>query len=344
MGKPTADRLLLRPFSLCSACRRPAFGFTIHLRLYPLAAPTAYPTWLRRLLLSLPLLLLFSACVPSRYYNQRTLFRLTDEKGHRIDTAKLRVAVNRTDRNYRIQPNDFLDVRVYTNKGERIIDPNGELGFGSPAGQTSSLGARGRSATVSRTGGGGSGNALELLVQANGLVALPIIGQARLSGLSLRQADSTLQKLYSAYYVEPYVQTRVTNNRVIVFSSPGGVVVPLANDNMNLLEVLALAGGVDAAGSNGGGGLYRYGGNMSNIRIIRGDLKNPQVEQIDLSTIAGMRRANLQMEPNDIVYVEPVRRRFLEGLSDVSPVLAAFGTILGTVSVAISVIILSRSN
>ena len=309
-----------------------------------MAAPTAYPTWLRRLLLSLPLLLLFASCVPARYYNQRTLFRLTDAKGNRIDTAKLRVAVNRTDRNYRIQPNDFLDVRVYTNKGERIIDPNGELGFGAPAGQTPSLGARTtRSATVSRTGGGASGNALELLVQANGMVSLPIIGQTRLSGLSLHQADSTLQILYSAYYVEPYVQTRVTNNRVIVFSSPGGVVVPLANDNMNLLEVLALAGGVDAGGASGGGGLYRYGGNMSNIRIIRGDLKNPQVEQIDLSTIAGMRRANLQMEPNDIVYVEPVRRRFLEGLSDATPVLAALGTILGTVSVAISVIILARA-
>ena len=332
----------MRPFSLRSACYRITFGLTFYTWLYPLAAPIAHSAWLRRLLLSLPFLLLFASCVPTRYYNQRTLFRLTDEKGNRIDTAKLRVAVNRTDRNYRIQANDFLDVRVYTNKGERIIDPNGELGAGSPAGQTPSLGARATRGAI-RTGGGGGGAGLELLVQANGMVALPVIGQTHLSGLSLRQADSTLQVLYRAYYVDPYVQTRVTNNRVIVFSSPGGVVVPLANDNMNLLEVLALAGGVDAAGSNGGGGLYRFGGNMSNIRIIRGDLKNPQVEQIDLSTIAGMRRANLQMEPNDIVYVEPVRRRFLEGLSDISPVLSAFGTILGTVSVVISLVILTRT-
>lgn len=337
------DRLLLRPFSLRLACCRLAFGSTFYTRLYPLAAPTAHTAWLRRLLLSLPLLVLFSSCVPARYYNQRTLFRLTDEKGNRIDTAKLRVAVNRTDRNYRIQANDFLDVRVYTNKGERIIDPNGELGAGSPAGQTPSLSARATRGATRTGGSGGNGSGLELLVQANGMVALPVIGQARLSGLSLHQADSTLQVLYSTYYVDPYVQTRVTNNRVIVFSSPGGVVVPLANDNMNLLEVLALAGGVDAAGSNGSGGLYRYGGNMSNIRIIRGDLKNPQVEQIDLSTIAGMRRANLQMEPNDIVYVEPVRRRFLEGLSDANPVITAFGTILGTFSIIISLVVLSRT-
>jgi protein involved in polysaccharide export with SLBB domain len=299
---------------------------------------------LRRWLLALPFLLLLSSCATSRYYNQRLLFRLTDEKGNRLDTAKLRVAINRTDRNYRIQPNDFLDVRVYTNKGERIIDPNGELQFGSPAGPTPSLtprgsGSSGGRATVSRTGGTSSG--LELLVQADGTVDMPIVGRVQLSKLSLRQADSTLQVLYSTYYRDPFVQTRVTNNRVIILGASGGLVLPLANDNMNLIEVLALAGGVDGGG--GGASVYRYGGKTSNIRIIRGDLKNPQIEQIDLSTISGMRRANLQMEPNDIVYIEPVRRRFLEGLTDAGPVLSATSVLLGTLTTIFSLILISRN-
>jgi polysaccharide export outer membrane protein len=279
------------------------------------------------------------------------LFRLTDEKGNRIDTAKLRVAVNRTDRNYRIQPNDFLDIRVYTNKGERIIDPNGELQLGSSAGQVSGLAPRtttsplGRAgAQVSRTGSNGSGSGLELLVQANGVVSVPIIGETRLSGLTLHQADSTLQVLFTPYYRDTFIQTRVTNNRVIVLGSPGGIVIPLANDNMNLLEVLALAGGVDGNGGGGGGGVYRYGGKTSNIRIIRGDLKNPQIEQIDLSTIAGMRRANLQMEPNDIIYIEPVRRRLLDGLADAGPVFSAAATLLSTVSIIFTIITISRQN
>jgi protein involved in polysaccharide export with SLBB domain len=318
--------------------------------LYPLNSPSAYAVILRRLLLSLPVLFLFASCASTRYYNQRVLFRLTDDNGNRIDTAKLRVAVNRTDRNYRIQPNDFLDIRVYTNKGERIIDPNGELQLGSSAGQISSLTPRttaspqGRSGSqVSRTGTNGSGSGLELLVQANGMVAVPIIGQTRLSGFTLHQADSTLQVLFTPYYRDTFIQTRVTNNRVIILGSPGGVVIPLANDNMNLLEVLALAGGVDGSGGGGGGGgVYRYGGKTSNIRIIRGDLKNPQIEQIDLSTIAGMRRANLQMEPNDIIYIEPVRRRFLEGLADAGPALSATATLLSTINIIVYIITLSR--
>jgi len=285
---------------------------------------------------------LFSSCASNRYYNQRVLFRLTDEKGNRIDTAKLRVAVNRTDRNYRIQPNDFLDMRIYTNKGERIIDPNGQLQMGSPAGQSPSLSPR-TGGSVSRAGANASASGLEILVQADGTAALPVVGQVRVGGLTLHQADSTLQILYSPFYRDPFIQTRVTNNRVIVLGSTGQV-VPLANDNMNLLEVLALAGGVDGGGSSGGGGVYRYGGKTSNIRIIRGDLKNPQVEQINLSTIAGMRRANLQMEPNDIVYIEPVRRRFLEGLTDAGPVFSAAATLLGAVSVVFSLITIARQN
>jgi protein involved in polysaccharide export with SLBB domain len=317
-----------------------------------LDSPFAYATLLRRLLLSVPILLLFASCASNRYYNQRVLFRLTDEKGNLIDTAKLRVAVNRTDQNYRIQPNDFLDIRVYTNKGERIIDPNGELQLGSSPGQVPSLTPRtsassqGRtSPQSSRTGTGGSSSGLELLVQANGMVAVPIIGQTHLSGLTLHQADSTLQILFTPYYRDTFIQTRVTNNRVIILGSPGGIVVPLANDNMNLLEVLALAGGVDGnSGGGGASGVYRYGGKTSNIRIIRGDLKNPRIEQIDLSTIAGMRRANLQMEPNDIVYIEPVRRRLLDGLADAGPVFTASATLLSAISIVFTIITISRQN
>ena len=46
--------------------------------------PSRYlkPLWL----LALPALLLFSSCVSTRYYNQRTMFRLTDsQQSSRVD-------------------------------------------------------------------------------------------------------------------------------------------------------------------------------------------------------------------------------------------------------------------
>ncbi|UOQ65766.1 polysaccharide biosynthesis/export family protein [Hymenobacter volaticus] len=285
-------------------------------------------------LLCVPLLLLLSACGTTRVYNQRTMFRLSDGKG--LDTTRLRGVVNRVNRNYIIQPNDLLAVRVYTNNGERIIDPNGELQFGAPAGMlpTGTNGSRtlaSGSGQPTPTQGGDS----EFTVQTDGTVRLPLINRVRITGYTLLQADSVLKVRYEEFYKGVFVVTRVTNSRVVVLGSVGGRIVPLVNDNMNLIEVLAAAGGVDGGGA--GSSLYRSGGKASNIRIIRGDLKNPQVEQIDLTTINGMRRANLQVEPNDIIYIEPVRRPFSDALADASPVLGLSSVVLSTLYLLISV-------
>ncbi len=266
------------------------------------------------------------------------MFQLTKGADGVVDTAKLRRVVNRTARNYTIHPNDLLNVQVFTNKGEKLIDPNGELRFGSPgagavsqAPAASSSGQRG-----SGQGGSASPGATQFVVQADGTVRLPLVDRVAVQGLSLIQADSVLKLRYSEYYKEPFIKTAVTNNRVILLGASGGQVIALANDNMNLLEVLALSGGPD--GVAGGGGIARNGGRIDNIRIIRGDLKNPQVQFINLNTLEGMRRGNLQVEPNDIIYIQPVRRPLLDALVDAGPVLALSSTILGTISILYTLI------
>ena len=61
-----------------------------------------------------------------------------------------------------------------------------------------------------------------------------------------------------------------------------------------------------------------------NIKLIRGDL----VYEVDLSTISGMQATNLNVEPGDIIYIEPWRRPWLETLRDVSPALSLAASIL----------------
>jgi len=73
-----------------------------------------------------------------------------------------------------------------------------------------------------------------------------------------------------------------------------------------LLEVLALAKGLPNDSKAG------------NIKLIRGE----QVYEVDLSTIQGFKDGNMIIEPGDVVYVEPVRRPFSEGLRDNSGVLS----------------------
>jgi len=301
------------------------------------------------LLLALPVLGLLSSCATSRYYNQRTMFQLTKGTDGVVDTARLRRAVNRTTRNYTIHPNDLLNVQVFTNKGEKLIDPNGYLQFGLTGGSSGGNGSSTIATPAGSSGRGGVGSTAgtvpggtQFLVQADGTVRLPLVDRVSVQGLSLIQADSVLRVRYSEYYKEPFIKTAVSNNRVVILGAPGGLVVNLAHDNMNLLEVLALAGGPDGGAAGGSTGIARNGGRIDNIRIIRGDLKNPQVQFINLSTLEGMRRGNLQVEPNDIIYVQPVRRPLLDNLVDAAPVLGVASTVLSAISVIFTVITLSK--
>ena len=259
-------------------------------------------------------------------YNQNIMFKTTGS----VNLQKLKVSLANAESNYIIQPNDYLNVRVYTNKGERIFDPNGELPFGTPGSNTN--GAARTSTRVSNNtqnnNAGNLGSNTEFLVQYDGTIKLPMVDYVKISGLTLLQADSLLQTLYAKYYVQPFVTTRVTNNRVFVLGAVGGqgggnqgagTVIQMANDNMNLLEVVALAGGIP------------QGGKAQNVRIIRNYMSaEPMVQIINLSTIEGMRQASLHIEPNDVVYIEPNQRIFFEVLRDVTPVLNTFVALVST--------------
>lgn len=297
--------------------------------------------WLSHLWLLAPLILCLSSCAT---YRQNIMFRMPQG----ADTVKIRKAVNRAEQQYRIRPDDYVEVRVYTNKGERILDPNGELMFGSPGSMTTGGAASGISRATGgmQNPGGGTAQAApganEFLVQRDGRVKLPMVDMVLLGGMTLFQADSALQIRYSKFYKDVFVTTRVTNNRVIVLGSVGGRIVPIYNENMNLLEVLGAVGGLSGNIAGGGGSSNSNTGRASNIRLIRGDLKNPQVEVIDLRTIEGMKRANLQVEPNDIIYIEPFRQPFLEAYRDYSPLVLSGLSLVTTTILIISTVNANR--
>ncbi len=196
--------------------------------------------------------------------------------------------VEAAEKNYVIQKNDYLQVDVYTSKGERLIDPDLEL-LKETTGQNLAMRP-----------------VPNYLVDTHGTTKLPMIGDIKLEGLSIREAEEMLQKAYSIYYKDAFVLLKYTNKRVVVLGATGGQVIPLMNENTRLVEILALAKGLTNDSK------------AQNIRVLRGE----QVFVVDFSTIDGYRKNNLVVEPGDIVYVEPVRRPVIEGLRDYGPVLS----------------------
>ncbi len=195
---------------------------------------------------------------------------------------------------YRIAPNDELFFQLFTNEGEKLIDPL----------DPSRIRQERREITY--------------LVEHDGKVKLPVLGRVNISGYTLREAEKMLEKEYSAYYNRPFAQLRVTNNRVIIF--PGGrggssQVIYLENTNTTLFEALAMAGGITD-------------GKAHRVKLIRGEPENPNVYEIDLSKIDGIASANLILQANDIIYIDPRERVPARIMEHITPYLTLTTTLL----------------
>jgi polysaccharide biosynthesis/export protein len=241
----------------------------------------------------LTIFFLFVISVLSSCRNHSRMF--STEQNILVDSIQKQVI--HAEDNYVIKKNDYLSILVYTNGGERIIDPNSELNRNQPITQKSS-----------------KEDIEKYLVRSNGKVLLPMIGDVYLEGLTLYQADSILRIKFSKFYEGVFISSKLINKRVVVLGPfpPGGKVIPLENENMNVIEIIALYGGLPDNSKS------------YNIRLIRGDLKNPNVSIIDLSTIEGMKQASLDVQPNDIIYIEPVRKLVVESFKDIAPFISLF--------------------
>lgn len=247
-------------------------------------------------------IVLLSALSSCSIYKQDVMFRT----GKDFEPAHLSGQVALAEANYQIKPNDHLQLQVYTNRGERIIDPNFELQLSTGNGNMQRMNNQ---------------NRVTYIVNSEGKVNLPVVGEVDLMGKTIFEAQTILEELYSVAYVDPYVVLRYDNKRIVVLGAAGGKIIPLENESMGLPEVLALAGGLTPESK------------AQNIRVIRGNLATPEVYLVDLSTIQGMQETVIRIRPGDIVYIEPRRRVVNEAIRDVSPILSLITSTIALIAV-----------
>ncbi len=198
---------------------------------------------------------------------------------------------------YVIQPGDQLTIRLYARDGFQLIDIVEENPQNTNNPST-------------------NGVALQTyLVDNEGFLKLPIIGEYFVKGFTETQLENILADKYASLYVDPYVVVKVVNRRVFVFKGSQSAVIPLNEAPTTLLEIIAKAGGIPED-------FKAY-----NIKIIRGDMKNPEVLLVDLSTLDGLRKSNLVVQSNDIVYIERRPNAAATILRDLGPYLSFATTI-----------------
>ena len=202
------------------------------------------------------------------------------------------------DKEYRLAADDRIAVRMFTNDGSGLINV-----------------AAGSNVMV------GGGTTLDIKIESDGFSKLPLFGRVYLEGLTIRQAEMLIEDKFSEFYNNPFVLLEVSNKRVMIFAGSNTSVVTLENDNTTLFEVLAMTGGVPEDGK------------ADRIKLIRGELKNPEVYMIDLSTLSGMKNANLVLQANDIIYIETRKGHVRKILLEIAPYLAIMTTITSTIAI-----------
>ena len=232
-------------------------------------------------LLGIILLLSVSSC-RSLYPNE--MFKQKDYQF--FELAKKKVE------EYVIAPGDELDLQVFSRDGFKLVDVLG----GSL--NTNATGGQGYS-NQTGTGVGGSQNSAYIrptyLVDKEGFIKFPVLGMLYVKGYTQNELENQLVQRYASMFVNPFVILKVKNRRVFVFKGEFATVVELNNAPTSLPEVLAKAGGITK-------NLKAY-----NIKILRGDMSNPQVRIVDLSSLEGLRSADLTVQSNDIIYVSQRR-------------------------------------
>jgi polysaccharide export outer membrane protein len=242
---------------------------------------------MRKLLLFSGIALLLSGC---GWLNPNIMLKTSK------DFQYTRLADSSNSKEYRLSPNDIIEFSLYSNDGFKLVD-------------LTSLNEANRGFRLE--------NNVEYFIQTDGTCKLPILGNTKVAGLTIRETEMMLQDKYSAHYIKPYVIVKILNKRVIIFPGSAGdaKVITLKNNNTTLIEAIALAGGIADDGK------------ARQVKLIRQNNDKHDVFLIDLSKIEGIKHATMVVQANDIIYIEPRRRISSKIVQEIAPIISILSSL-----------------
>lgn len=185
----------------------------------------------------------------------------------------------------RIQPDDIVDIKIYT------LDPELTNTLNNAAVQTPSLGA-------SSTGIGAFPSTAGYLVDKDGRITLPQIGKVKVAGLTTVEAGDTLTHRFESIFKNPTVNVRISNFKISVLGQVGKpAMYVMPNEKVTILDAIGYAGDLS---------IY---GRRDNILVIR-DLDSTGKKlygRVNLNATDVFRSEFYYLKKNDIVYVEPTK-------------------------------------
>jgi polysaccharide export outer membrane protein len=144
----------------------------------------------------------------------------------------------------------------------------------------------------------------EYLVDKGGDVNLPVLGKIKLAGLTKEEAEDKLTDEIKKSIKNPTVNVRFLNFKITVIGEvnrPSTFTV--STEKITVLEALGLAGDMTAFGRR------------ENVLLIREKDGVRSAVRVDFTNKDLLNSPYFYLQQNDVVYVEPVKSKVLQGSS-----------------------------
>lgn len=175
-----------------------------------------------------------------------------------------------------IQKNDILNISVTS------LNPEASAAFNPPTTSTQS------------TAGGNNAASTGYMVDQNGEVQLPYIGDVKVEGLTTTEARVLIRKKLVDYLQEPVVRIYINNFKIGVFggvNTPG--LFPINSERVTLTDAIIMAGDL------------RISAKRANVLLIREVDGKRKYIRFNLNDKSTFNSPYFYLRTNDLIYIEP---------------------------------------
>lgn len=146
-----------------------------------------------------------------------------------------------------------------------------------------------------------SGGIMDLntyLIEKNGTINLPMVGEVLLVGQTAREATSTLEKAIESLFKFSTVEIRIVNRNFSIIGNGKASYIAIPQEKVNIFKAIAMAGDL---------GIYA---DRSKIRVLRETDNGVQIKTFDLRSSDIIHSEFFYIEPNDVIYIQTINERF----------------------------------
>lgn len=225
--------------------------------------------------LFLSISVLFTSCIPTQ-----DLIYLQKKNSVQTETAISAVVT----KPYRLQTNDVLSINI------KAIDPKLVAIFSTT--NQAELGSKSESGLYFDG----------FTVDDHGTIRMPILGEINVMGFTLDEVRTRIETQLLAEYFNKeaniFVTVKLAGFRYTINGEVGSTgTKTLFQEHVTILEAIANAGDITLTG------------NRKAVTIIRQTPTGSQMHELDLTDINVMQSPYFYLQPNDYIYVKPLRQK-----------------------------------